>query len=128
MEIKITQNAEDCVLKFHDRLGNAAAIDLTKGPLRFEPIEGAASMYTFDTPRPGASTGEFLVNLTTLGVGVGQYDIIADSDLTPDTEKELRDRVTLSVLPGDASSMGFSMGRLVEKPAEEVPPPAPPTE
>lgn len=120
-EASILSNYVDCRISFHDRLNNVAAIDTSGQPLRVEYKDGSDQFATLDNIRPEQEgqplVSTFLADLNTHAVGICEFELVADNDVTPEGSAELRVPVTVAIMPATASGAGFSLGTGVDKPA-----------
>ncbi len=107
------------LIVFTDRLGNPAAIDTSSKPVRIE-LEDAALAETrgaFLNIQPTGNKGEFSFDFETRAPGGITGAIVADADMTPEGEKELRVPFALMILEGEASGVAMRFGDGADKAA-----------
>ena len=113
----VLSNYTGCRFNFTDRLGNKASIDTTTKPLTIENANGLGELKNLQPASAGALVNEFTCDFDTLDSGIFEADIVADVDITPEAESELRVHVTIAIMPGQATAIGFSLGTEVPKEA-----------
>lgn len=109
--------ADRCLIQFADRLGNPAPIDIASKPLRVE-LEDAALADTrgaFLDITPTGNKGEFEFSFETKAAGGITGAFVADADMTPEGEKELRIPIALVIAEGEATGGAISFGAGADK-------------
>lgn len=111
--------AEPCIIQFTDRLGHPAPIDTSTKPLRveFEDSALAASRIVIANIAPTQAKGEFTFDVDTLAVGGVVGAFVADADITPEGEKELRVPFAAMILEGEATGAAITFGAGADKAA-----------
>jgi hypothetical protein len=111
----IDRNYPGSLLYFTDKHGNPADIDTSTKPLRFEASTGG-ELVTIDNFVKGDAIGQYSCDVTTIGAGAVAGDIVADPDMTPEGEKELRIPVAFVIDPSEATGAAFTLGAGIDKP------------
>ena len=115
--------ADPCLIQFVDRLGHPAAIDTSTRPLRveFEDQALAESRVAILNIAPTGTKGEFSFDVETLAAGGVVGAFVADVDMTPEGEKQLRVPFAAMVLEGEATGAAITFGDGADKtPASPV--------
>jgi hypothetical protein len=109
------KNYPNSTFQFVNRLGGPAAIDQTTKPLRFELSQGA-DLVEFVNVLSGSGIGNYTVDVNTLGDGAVVGEIVADKDMTPEGEDELRIPFGFIIDPLGATGGSFTLSGGVDKP------------
>ncbi len=118
---------EPCEIQFTGRDGQPAPIDTSTKPVRVELEDSALaeSRGRFLNINPTGRKGEFMFDFETLATGGMVGAFVADRDMTPEGEEELRVPFALLILEEEGATgaaMNFGAGRLktpAPTPAEE---------
>lgn len=123
MQLSILRNygrgfgGDPAMIQFVDRLGNPAPIDTSTKPLRveLEDTEIALSRGAFRNIAAAGDPGEFEFDFETLGVGGITGAFVADADMTPEGEKELRVPFAIVIAAGEAEGAAIQFGGGADK-------------
>lgn len=111
----IDNNYPASTLQFTNRRGENAAIDTSSKPLAVEVTTGA-DLVTIDNFQATGTDGGFTVDVTTLATGAVAGEFVADADMTPAGERELRVPFAFTIDPSEATGAAFSLSGGVAKP------------
>lgn len=104
------------VLQFTDRFDKPAAIDTTTKPIRVEFADGTLADIPVAIILPTGNVGEYTFDFNTLAVGICDGDFVADPDMTPAGESEIRVHFSIPIMNEQATGGSVSLGAGVAKP------------
>lgn len=108
-DASLDSNYPNSTIQFTNRAGQPAAIDTSTRPLAIEFDDPAQGVITISAPTPTGNKGEFSCDVATVAEGGVTGSIVADSNMTPAGETELRVPFAITVVSGPATGAAFTL-------------------